>query len=222
MLVVTHKTIRNPGILDVRQLPRRFFGRAAVWPRGVGLLWHLRLLVEFDILRYAVTLAPLVVIGVTWTETALPLAQAPVLMVLIVWVVEARLLRLSPRQRETLIDPAEAERGLDLLGQQARGVLTRIAAGRKLTSGTLYLVVEQSDLARIVPLTYVTVQSDDGPRVLDLSVEERRLLDEGLFQPPLDERQLQRINQAQNEFLRSIPLEARSLSAHSRLAAALA
>jgi hypothetical protein len=83
----------------------------------------------------------------------------------------------------------------------------------------LHLVIEHSDMARLAPLTYVSVQSEDGPEILRLSVEERALITQTLFQPPLTERDLRRINIAQDQALRDIVLEAARVSAHARMAA---
>ena len=222
MLILTHDTLRNPAILQVRQLPRRFFGRVAVWPRGrIGLRRTLRLVAEYQAVRYLLALSPLVVIGAVWKVAALPIAQAPILMIVIIWWVETHVLRVPAGRRGRLIDGAAAERGLDLLKVQAREVLTRIAALRGMRAGQLHLVVEQSELWRLSPLTYVSVQSEDGPEVLRLSPQEREILQEHLFRAPLSEALLQRINQAQNVFLRDIPFDARGVSAHARLAAAL-
>ena len=223
MLILTKATVKNPKILEVRQLPRKFFGRVTVWPKGrIGATRYLRIVAEFQALRYSLTLLPLIVIALIWTNTALPLSQAPILMLLIIWWVEMRLLRVPASKRAGLIDPAEAERGLDLLKVQARTVLTRIAAGRGMRAGQLHLVVEQSELGLFAPLTYVSVQSDYVPKVVDLTTQEQEDIRTHLFQSPLDERLLLRINQSQNIFLRDIPFEARTISAHARLAAALA
>ena len=222
MLILTHGTLRNPAILQVRQLPRKFFGRVTPRLRRLGWRGRLRILAEFQILRYLVTLLPLVVVGVTWTSAALPLAQAPLLMLILIWWVEMRVLRVPATRRAALIDVAEAERGLDLLRVQARAALTRIGAGRDLRGGVLHLVVEQSDLRGLPPLTYVTVQTEDGPAVLDLDPSEQAILRDTLFRPPLTERLLHRVNLSQNVFLRDITLDARQVSAHARLAAALA
>ena len=222
MLILTHATLRNPGILQVRQLPRKFFGRVTPRLRGGNWRAHLRIGAEFQILRYLLTLLPLVLIGVTWTSAALPLAQAPLLMLILIWWVEMRVLRVPAKRRGTLIDVAEADRALDLLRVQARAALTRIGAGRGLTGGVLHLVVEQSDLRGLPPLTYATVQSEEGPAVLDLDPKEQAILREALFQPPLTERLLHRVNLSQNVFLRDVTLDARQVSAHARLAAALA
>ncbi|SLN18036.1 hypothetical protein [Roseisalinus antarcticus] len=222
MLILTRDTVRNPTILKVRQLPRKFFGRVTVWPKGkIGAGLFLRILAEFQTLRYSTALLPLIVIALIWNGTALPLSQAPLLMLVILWLVEMRLLRVPEKRRAGLIDAAEAERGLDLLQVQARQALTRIAAGRGLKAGQLHLVVEQSELRPFPPLTYVSVQSEDGPEVLDLAPEERQILRDTLFQPPLDERRLHTINSAQNVFLRDVALDARGVSAHARLSAAL-
>ena len=104
---------------------------------------------------------------------------------------------------------------------QGRAALTRITAGRGLRDGALRLVVEQSELGALPPLTYVTVQSEAGPEVLDLTPDERAVLRDALFAPPLDERTLLRINQAEGAFLREVALDARAVSAHARLAAVL-
>lgn len=222
MLILTHGTLRNPVILQVRQLPRKFLGRVTPRLRGGGWRARLRILAEFQILRYLLTLLPLVLVGVTWTSAALPLAQAPLLMLILIWWVEMRVLRVPAKRRGTLIDGAEADRALDLLRVQARAALTRIGAGRDLRGGVLHLVVEQSDLRGLPPLTYVTVQTEDGPAVLDLDPSEQAILRDTLFRPPLTERLLHRVNLSQNVFLRDITLDARQVSAHARLAAALA
>ena len=222
MLILTHGTLRNPGILKVRQLPRKFFGRVTPRLRGGARRACLRIWAEFQILRYLITLLPLVLIGMTWTSAALPLAQAPLLMLILIWWVEMRVLRVPAKRRGTLIDAAEAERMLDLLRVQARAALTRIGAARQMRAGVLHLVVEQSDLRGLPPLTYVTVQTEEGPAVLDLDQAEQAILRDTLFRPPLTERLLHRVNLSQNVFLRDITLDARQVSAHARLAAALA
>jgi len=222
MYVLTHSTLRNPAILKVRQLPRKFFGRVAVRPMdGQGLSGGLRRIFEFQAIRYLLVLSPLIAIGATWNVAALPIAQAPILMITMIWYVEMRVLRVPEKRRPKLIDATEAARGLDLLKVQARDVLTRIAAGREMRAGQLHLVVEQSELWAVAPLTYVSVQSEDGPEVLRLTEKEIAIIHERLFQDPLSETLLQRINQSQNTFLRDITFDAKGVSAHARLAAAL-
>jgi hypothetical protein len=58
--------------------------------------------------------------------------------------------------------------------------------------------------------------------VLRLTAQERQIIADRLFQPPMTEALLQRINQSQNTFLRDITLNTKGVSAHARLAAALA
>ena len=222
MLIVTHATLRNPAVLAVKQLPRKFFGRVTPWPRRASLKHLARIAIEFQGIRYMLALLPLLIIGIVWTEAALPLAQAPLLMIILIYVVEMRVIRVPAKRRAGLMDPAAADRGLDLLRAQARAALTRIAALRGLRAGQLHLVIEQSDLRGLPPLTYVSVQSDDGPQVLDLTEAERAILQDTLFKGDMTERLLHRINASQNVFLRDITLDARGVSAHARLAAALA
>jgi hypothetical protein len=88
-------------------------------------------------------------------------------------------------------------------------------------------VVEQSELARLPPLTYVSVQSEGeqagtGPEVLSLDAAERAILHEELFRGDLTEGLLHRIGQSRGESLHEVALDARGVSAHARLAAALA
>jgi hypothetical protein len=225
MLILTliHATVRNPAILKVWQLPHKFFGRVSVWPKGrICSGRALRIVAEFQFVRYALALLLLIVVALVWNRTALIMSQAPLLMLALIWWVEMRVLRVSPKRRAKLIDQAEAERGLDLLRVQARAVLTRIAAGRSLRRGQLDLVIEQSDLGAIAPLAYVSVQSEEGPQVISLTSDEQRVLLDGLFRAPMNERLLQRINLSQGIFLRDISLDARGVSAHARLSAALA
>jgi hypothetical protein len=223
MLILTHSTLRNPDILKVRQLPRKFFGRVAVWPRGqLRFAGFLRLIFEFQAIRYILTLSPFIFIGLSWNALALPMAQAPILMIFMIWFVEMRVLRVSKSRRPRLIEGAQAERALDLLRVRSRATLTKIAAAREMKQGALHLVVEQSELWRLPPLTYVSVQSENGPEVLRLSDAECEIIAQTLFQPPLTEALLQRVNQSQGAFIRDISFDARGVSAHARLAAALA
>jgi hypothetical protein len=221
MIVVTQDTIRNPAILEVRQLPRRFVDRVTVWPRRLPPALLLRLLAEWQLLRYAAWLMPLVVVALVWRGAALPLSQAPILMVLLVGAVELRLLRASPARRARM-DRDAAARTADLLVARGRAVLTRIAAGRGLRAGELRLVVEQSPLRLLPPLTYVSVQAEDPARVLALTEAEVALVEAELFGGDLTERALHEANTAEDEFLREVALDARGVSAHARLAAALA
>jgi hypothetical protein len=198
-------------------------GCLAPWSRGpVGLRTYLRLAIEFQAIRYILTLSPFVFIGLSWNALALPMAQAPILMIFMIWFVEMRILRVPKSRRSRLMDGAEAERALDLLRVQSRTALTQIAAQRGMQRGELHLVVEQSELWRMAPLTFVTVQSQDGPKLLDLTPAEREIITQSLFQSTLSEKLLQRVNQSRGVFLHAITFDARGVSAHARLAAALA
>ncbi len=220
MFLVSPATVLNSAALDMRQVPRQFLGRSLLWPlRGAGPGLRLRMIFEAELLRYLGALLPFVFGALIWRDSALAIAQAPLIMLLVVYAVEMRLLRLTPAARKALVDPADAERGLDLLRARALSILTRIAARRDPAAGPLHLVVETSDLARVPPLTLVSVQSEDGPHVLRLDPTEEAMIRETLFQPPLDERRLHRINLAQDQGLRDISLDPRSVSAHARLAA---
>lgn len=223
MHILTHTTLRNPAILKVRQLPRKFFGRVPVWPRGpLAFGTYLRLIIEFQAVRYILTLSPFIFNGLSWNALALPMAQAPILMIFMIWFVEMRILRIPKPRRPKLIEGAQADRMIDLLRVQSRSALTQLAAARGMKQGELHLVVEQSELWRLPPLTYVSVQSEEGPEVVRLSAAEQEIVKNALFQPPLTEKTLQRVNQSQGIFLRDITFDARGVSAHARLAAALA
>jgi hypothetical protein len=226
MFLVTPDTVRNRGALATRQVPRRFFGRVTLWPRrGAGPAVRLRMLAEVQALRYTLPLLPLLAIGFTWTEVALPLAQAPVLMVLMIGAVEMRLLRLSPRARAALLTEAEAARVHDHLSARGRGILTRIAAGRDLAPGRLHLVVEQSALARLAPLTFVSVQHepDEGrPCLLTLTLQEEEMIRGTLFAEGPGEATLWRANARTEGMLRMVTIDTAAVSAHARLTAFMA
>jgi len=219
MFLVTRSTVANRGALHIRQVPRKFMGRTALWPRGGSLSLWARLVFEVEFLRYMAALMPFMVATLIWRDYALAIAQAPIPMLILIYLVEARLLRVPPGQRAALVSEAEAERGLDLLRSRARRILTKLAAGRGVAAGRLHLVIEQSEMLRIAPLSLVSVQSEDGPAILDLTQEERALVNSTLFQPPLTERDLQKIGLARKIALHDIGLDAREISAHARLAA---
>lgn len=222
MFLVSRDTVMNPTALKVRQLPRKFFGRVILWPvRGGPGLWA-RVIFEVELLRYLTALLPFGLAALIWRDSALAIAQAPLPMLFVIYVFESRFLRLPKARRAALVEAAEADRGLDLLRSRAIAILTRIAAGRGLGAVRLHLVIEQSDLWRVPPLTYVSVQSEDGPAVLRLSAEEKALIRETLFAAPLTEAELHRINIAQATPLRDIVLEPGRVSAHARMAALMA
>ncbi len=222
MFVVTPDTVWNPAAVETTVVPRRFLGRATLWPRrGAGLRLWARVVAEIEVVRYFATLSPFVIAAFVWRDSAIAIAQAPLAMFLVIWLVEMRLLRRPPRA----IDPAEADRTLDLLGHRATAALRDIAAGRNLRAGRLHLVVEQSDLAGVPPLTLVSVQAEgiEGarPRVLALGAAEIARLD-ALFADGLTERRLRAANHATGQMLRDLVLDAAGVSAQARLAARLA
>lgn len=223
LFILTPASLANPDALRTARIPKQALDRGfRIRPRG-GLASKAfrRLILEQALTRYVIALAPFPAAMLIWPELALPISQAPVLMFGIVLYIESNVLSVpTPDRRRALIDPAEAARGLDLLRERARAILTRIAARRDLGEGVLHLVVEQSAMARVPPFTLLSLQYEGArTEVLDLDPEEARLLRETLFDATLTERLLQTINLAENRFLRDVPLEARSVSAHARLAA---
>lgn len=219
LIIVSHDTILNPSALEMRSLPRKFLGRVTLWPRGGGVAGWCRVVFEVELWRYVLVLLPFPAAALIWQDYALAIAQAPVLMFMVVYAVESRFLRVQKAARAGLMDAVEAERGLDMLRARGVSLLTRIAAERGLGSGVLHLLVEQSDMARVAPLTYVSVQSEDGPAVLRLTAAERAMIGAELFAAPLTERQLHLINLSQDQPLRDVALEVARVSAHARMAA---
>lgn len=220
MFIICKDTIRNRSALELREIPRIFLGRAFVWPRAEGD-WRLKLRLIFEIegLRYFVELAPFALLALVSRDTAIGVAQAPALMVLMVFAIEMRLLRPTAKARARMMDHATRDRLADLLAVRGRAILTRIAAGRRMADGTLHLVIEQSELARVAPLTFVSVQWSQGPVVVDLTAAERALIREALFAEPLTEGALHRLALSRNQSLHSVALEARTIPAHARMAA---
>lgn len=222
MLVLTKDTLLNPDILKTRSLPRRFLGRVSVWPRGAGAGVWARLLVEAQFLRYLVALTPLVLLMFVWEDGALAMAHAPLPMVALIIFVEMRVLRMSDAARKKLLNEDIATGRLETLGFRARALLREIAARRGIADGDLHLVVEQSDLARVAPLTLVTVQAaTPKPHVLELDADERAMLRARLFDEELTESHVHEAALMKKTFLHDFRQEARAVSAHARLAARL-
>jgi hypothetical protein len=222
MLIVTDDTIANRGVLETRSLPKKFLGRVQLVPRKGGLRLWARLIVEIQILRYLSALLPFVAIPLMSRDLALPVTQAPLAMLVVIALVELKVLRLSKAGRERAVEADEAARRLDTLAFRARACLRRIAARHGVTEGALRLVIEQSELARIPPLTLVSVQTDQPEtRLLALDEGDRAVLAEGLFDADLTERDLLAVNHRDDLYIRDIAQEARAVSAHARLAAAL-
>lgn len=222
MLILTNSTVWNPGMLEADSLPKKFLCRVFVAPRTTSLRVWARLLVELQVLRFTAALLPFALGPIIVPGLAMPIMQAPVLMVMVVVLVELKVLRLTASARAAQVGPDEAARRLDTLSFRARGCLRRIAARHDLREGSLRLVVEQSELARIPPLTLVSVQSDmPSPHVLSLDPEDRDVLEQGLFDDTFGERDLLAVNHRDNLYIREVTQEARAVSAHARLAALL-
>ena len=222
MLIVSDTTIANRGALETRSLPKKIFGRVQLVPKRAGLRLWVRLIVEIQILRYLSALLPFVAIPFMSRDLALPVTQAPLAMLVVIAFVELKVLRLSERARKRGVSEDEAARRLDTLAFRARACLRRIAARHEITQGDLRLVIEQSELARIPPLTLVSVQTGTpSPHLLSLDEGDRAVLRDGLFDAELTERDLLAVNHRTDLYIRDIAEEARAVSAHARLAAAL-
>jgi hypothetical protein len=221
MLIVTHATIANRGVLQTASLPKRFLGRVQLFPRGGGPGLWLRLLTEMELLRFLVALLPFVVVPVFAPDMAMPVMQAPLIMLVVVAWVELRVLRQSKAARARAVEADEAARRLDTLAFRSRACLRSIAARHELTEGQLQLVIEQSELFRLPPLTLVSVQSDlPKPHVVALDPEDRAAL-ASLFDATFSERHLMAVNQRDGQYVRVVTQEARAVSSHARLAAFL-
>ncbi|MEL6958853.1 MAG: hypothetical protein AAGL89_07895 [Pseudomonadota bacterium] len=223
VLVLSPETVWNRGLLTFPTAPRKILQRGIVLPRGrVGLGVWARSLFESQVLRFSVTLIPFIAAGIIWPQLALPLGSAPILMLIAIGLVEMRVLRIPRHKRAMIATDADAARALDTLNFRGRRILSEIAARRGIERGVIYLVVEQSDLARIAPLTVVSVQTDEGrSRLVPLDAGERAFIEGGLFDAEFTEGQLHAANLREGISLRSVSFEARGVSAHARLAAFL-
>jgi hypothetical protein len=226
ILFLTPETVRNRDALQLRRIGERRLGRGLrVMPKqGLRSPVFWRLLIDQALPRYLIALSPFPLAMILRPDLALAISQAPLLMFGVVYWIESRVLSVpSPDARRKLIDPDELARRLDLFRLRAREALARIAAGRRMQTGVLHLVVEQSAMRHVEPLTFVSVQVEpmgtEPPQLLALTAAERGALAERLFAPGLDERALHLANLGENVFLRDVPLEARSVSAHVRLMA---
>jgi hypothetical protein len=219
--VVTPSAVLRPGALDGRRAPRPLLPAGlALVPRGRPLGREARrLLFQHAIARYLAALLPFPIAMIIWPELALPISQAPLLMLILVLFIETSVISIgSPEKRRALAHRDEIARTGDLVLARARELLIRVAARRGLASGTLHLVVEQSGMARVPPFTLVSLQSDTG-EVLELDAEERALLAAGLFGDDLTERRLHVVGLATDTFMHATSLDVRTVSAHTRLAA---
>lgn len=221
MFIVSPSTILNSRALETRGVPKRIIGRISLFPRqGATTRLVLRLLFEVQVLRFFVALMPFVVAMFIWPDLALPISQAPIPMLFLIFFVETRVFNMSKEKRKALMSEAEMDRTLDALAFNARKVLTKIAALKQMQNGEVHLVVEQSELGRVPVLTLVSVQlAGPDPEVLDLDDTERRIIEEGLFDDNLTEEQLHLVTLRQSKNLRSVAIEASEISAHARMAA---
>ncbi|WP_292292076.1 hypothetical protein [Marivita sp.] len=222
VFILTPETVWNPKALETGSVPRKVLHRIAFLPRGGGAAMVARVIFENEPLRYFIALSPFVAAMFIWRDLALPISQAPVAMIIVIGFFEMKVLRLSPDKRAKLISEDDAARVLDTLNYRARRVLTRIAAHRDQTRGDLMLVVEQSELAHVTPLTLVSVQTSEGkPRILSLDPAERDLIAEHLFDATFTAGDLHRANLRDDTFLRAVTFDTRGVSGHARLAALL-
>ncbi|MEM1298571.1 MAG: hypothetical protein AAGH68_04760 [Pseudomonadota bacterium] len=222
ILFLTRSNLMTPGALDVEKVPKRFLslGRR-LYPRSMRSKLFWRTLFEMPAARYTIALAPFPVVLFFKPEWALPISLAPVPMAMFVMMLEAHLLSVtSPTARRALVSADVADRGLDTLKARAVAALTQLVAARETEGGTYHLVIEQSALLRITPLTHVSLQQEGPrPRIANLTEEEQAMLAETLFDEAFDEHELRQINVAQDKMIRSFDLDARGVSAHARLAA---
>jgi len=221
--VLTPDTVWNPGALDFRTAPRKILERIAVLPRReAGWRVVLRVILENQLLRYTTALLPFIVAMLIWPELALPISQAPLPMLLVIGVVELKVLRISKDKRARLISEDDAARALDTLAFRGRAILSKIAAKHTDIKGELFLVIDQSEMANVPPLTVISVQLSEGKtRLMPLGPDERQLIRDDLFDDTFSERDLHRTNMRDNTFMRSVAFNTRGVTAHARLAAIL-
>lgn len=223
MLIVTPSGLWNGHVLHMQAAPKRMLRRITLFPRGkIGARLWMRLIFEVQILRYLLPLAPFIAAMFIWPDLALPISQAPIPMMIVIAIFETKLLSIKRENREAVISDEDMARGQDALHFNATAILRKIAARRDLQDEEIMLVVEQSILARVPPLTLVSVQEAvPKARVLDLDDVEHAMLRQELFINDLSEGILQKITLRQNETLRAVAFEASTLSSHARMAARL-
>lgn len=223
MFVLSPETVWNPSLLNFPTAPRKILERGMILPRRDvtwGFIW--RAIFESQVLRFLLACLPFGIAALVWPAAALPISQAPVVMLMTIGVVELRLLRIPREKRAQMTTEAEAARALDSLNFRGRRILAQLAAGRGIETGILYLVVEQSDMVRVPPMTIASLQLDRGKsRLVALDAAERAIIHDGLFDDDFTERDLFLANQREGVSFRSVAFEARGVSAHARLAAFL-
>ncbi|MEL7012810.1 MAG: hypothetical protein AAFO72_05975 [Pseudomonadota bacterium] len=224
LFILSPETVWNASALSFPSAPRKILERITLWPTrraGRGLFW--RIVFESQILRFSLALMPFVLVMLIWPAMALPVSQAPILMLIFIGFIELRVLRVPRHKRSDVTTPEAAARALDTLNFKGRDLLARIAARRGIDEGELYLVVDQSDLAGVSPLTLVSVQTSYGKtRLLPLDAEERSWIADTLFDEAFTEEQLHKANLRENEFMRSVAFNTSAVTAQARLDALLA
>lgn len=223
LFVLSPDVVWNPGILEFPTAPRKILGRGLILPRrDVTGAFLARAIFESQLLRFLLACLPFGVAAYLWPAAALPISQAPLAMLIAVAIVELRVLRLSRDKRAQMTTEAKAAQALDSLNFRGRRILAELAARRGINSGAIYLVIEQSDMVRVPPLTIASVQLDEGKsRLVPLSLEDRKIIYDGLFDDDFTERDLFLANQRDGQSFRSVTFDARGVSAHARLAAFL-
>ncbi|MEM8537522.1 MAG: hypothetical protein AAGF56_06640 [Pseudomonadota bacterium] len=223
LFVLAPETVWNPSILKFPTAPRKILQRGIVVPRReVSLRFVVRMMCESLALRCIIVLLPFCIAGLIWPAIALPLGQAPIAMIFLIALVETRLLRMSDKKRKDVVAEADAARVLDTLQFRGRRILAQLAAKRGIENGTIYLVVEQSDMVRLPPMTLASLQLDEGrSRLVPLDAAERAIIRDGLFDADFTEHDLFLANQREGVAFRSVAFETRGVSAHARLAAFL-
>jgi len=223
MFIVSPSTLYNASALETRAVPKRMIGRISLIPRR-GANWRiiLRLVFEVQVLRFLIALLPFVVAMFIWPHLALPISQAPIPMLFLIYFVETRVFDVPKEKRAALISDVDRDRTLDAFQFNGKRALTRIAAQKEIAEGELHLVVEQSEMGRVPPLTLVSVQqATPAPVVLELDEADRAILTGTLFDDTLTEQKLQLVSLRERQNLRSVMIEARDISAHARMAATL-
>lgn len=221
MFIVCPSTLYNHKALETRSVPKRMIGRISLIPRreATGRMVA-RLIFEVQVLRFLGALMPFVVAMLIWPDLALPISQAPIPMLILIAFVETRVFNMPKEKRNALVTDDEMARTLDALRFNGTRALTRIAAHQGIAAGEIHLVVEQSELARVTPLTLVSVQMPaPNAAVLDLDSEARRWLREGLFDETLTEKALHAVTVRQAQSIHMVTLETGTISAHARMAA---
>ena len=223
LFVLSHDTVWNPGLLKIPNAPRKIMQRGTILPRR-DVTWGFigRTIFENQALRFLVPLLPFCIAALIWPALALPFSGSPTVMLIIIAIIEMRVLRIPRHKRADITTEAEATRALDTLNFRGRRILAELAAKRGIQTGAVYLVVEQSDIARVTPMTVVSVQLDQGKeRLMNLTAEERAMIRDQLFDAEFKETDLLLANLREGVHFRTVSFEARGVSAHARLAAFL-